>query len=124
MGHQKLTTCNRCNVRLQIATERVEDARPIRKSLTARGYCPNCAITELIKGTEPLCDLVSDKPPLRGPPHAGMGHFPEAFRLPHIQEQFERVLRAGNCEAVGQIDWDEVIANWELPFPRKIRGYG
>ena len=113
---RQTTNCDRCNVRLQIATERNGDGKPIRRSLTERGYCPNCAVTEFILGTEPLKTVVT---------RDRADQFPEAFRLEHVQVQFRTMLEAGGAgEVVAQLDWDEVIANWALPFPQKIQGYG
>ncbi len=120
-----------------MARSRNESARPIRKWLPARGYCPNCAITEFILGTPSMSQIVSGsmspKPPgmdaalyerMAADERQRASQFPEAFRLPHIQEAFASMLRVGECEAVEEIDWDEVIANWDLPFPRKMVGYG
>lgn len=49
---------------------------------------------------------------------------PECLRLPHVQEQFAAIVEVAKqtCNAelnTGDFDWDEVIANWHLPFPQK-----
>lgn len=34
-------------------------------------------------------------------------------------EQFNAVLRAGNCQmTIDEINWIEVVGNWGLPFPK------
>ncbi len=39
----------------------------------------------------------------------------EALRLPHAQEQFAVVMRAGNADASpDEIDWDRVISLWDI----------
>ena len=49
---------------------------------------------------------------------------PECLRLPHVQKQMMAVFVAAQ-EHHGaeldhsEIDWDEVIANWPLPFSQK-----
>jgi hypothetical protein len=43
---------------------------------------------------------------------------PEGLRLPHIQEQFARVLSVGESElTMEQINWDAVIGKWRLNEP-------
>ena len=85
------------------------DARLLRQA--AKGYCVNCAVTEVFQGTEVLQSLIE----LQGGP--------EALRYEHIQQQFANVMRVGLADAFpDEIDWLEVIANWELAFPRKPRG--
>ena len=107
---EKIINCPRCNKRC-LATETTRpDARPLRKAL--KGMCLECCVSALFQ------DIGEN----------GMGHAlppdfdPNGLRLPHIQRQFARVLEVGMSEAnMDEIDWDEVIANWELPFPGKIK---
>jgi hypothetical protein len=41
---------------------------------------------------------------------------PQALLLPHIQQQFARVLAVGGSELdFASIDWQAVIAKWRLP---------
>lgn len=49
---------------------------------------------------------------------------PECLRLSHIQQQMTAVFVAAQTHHgaeldPSEIDWDEVIANWHLPFPPK-----
>lgn len=40
---------------------------------------------------------------------------PESLRLPHVQEQFAAVMREGKSDATpDMIDWDRVIAVWDI----------
>lgn len=40
---------------------------------------------------------------------------PEALRLPHVREQFVRVMAAGNSDAKpSDIDWDRVMELWDI----------
>lgn len=50
------------------------------------------------------------------------GFIPNDLLLPHVQEQFRRVLEVGMSQAqYDDIDWVEVIRNWDMPF-QKIKG--
>jgi len=43
----------------------------------------------------------------------------ETLKMPAIQEQFSRILKAGESELPAEdINWDSVIAQWDLPFPK------
>lgn len=133
------TNCERCGVRLKIATEQTPDARLLRKSLTAEGFCVNCCLTEWLQITEPINDLlrsprcrtcggmkypkVFDKMCFCQPPQ-----FPsigEMLDMPQIRECIGQLLLAGKSDAkFGEIDWLEVAANWDLPFPKAKRKRG
>jgi hypothetical protein len=97
----------RCHVLCRTGTPD-EKARVFRVSATPDGYCVNCAATEFLKTTPPICELLAaDRSKVEG------------LRLPHVQEQFGAMVAAGNGQVDPKhIDWLEVIANWELPFPK------
>jgi len=42
-------------------------------------------------------------------------HGVESLRLPHIQQQMVAVLKHTQLTP-GEIDWETVIAQWELPW--------
>ena len=100
--------CNRCHVRLRTGTPDPK-ARLLRISDTAKGFCLNCAVTDWFKTTTTVAEILE---------RDGI----DGLRLPHIRKQFLAVCRVGKAQVdPKQIDWDEVIANWELPFPRERR---
>ena len=40
---------------------------------------------------------------------------PDALRLPHVREQFTRVMEAGKADAKpDEINWDRVIELWNI----------
>jgi transcriptional regulator with XRE-family HTH domain len=42
---------------------------------------------------------------------------------PVIQAQFAKLFEVGQSDAsVGEIDWESVVRNWDLPFPKKRQG--
>jgi hypothetical protein len=105
--------CLRCGVRCKRRPGNPE-AR-LLKHTTSDGYCVNCAATEFLQGLA----VVNDRSPKDKP------FDPGCFRLPHVQAQFAVVLVAGNSDArPDEIDWLEIMANWDLPFPKPKRRGG
>ncbi|MCE2968028.1 MAG: hypothetical protein ACK55O_14355 [Phycisphaerales bacterium] len=111
----RIVNCDRCAVRCRIAATSNDQAR-LLKHAKDRGFCPNCAITAWLRRfiesphmkAALACNPSGEKPP-------------ECFRLPHLQEQIGRVLAAGQADLPAEaLDWDEIIANWDLPFPGQI----
>ena len=113
MTTTSIAHCARCAVRLQ-RTAGNPEARLLKRTTDDYGFCVNCAITEWLKSLP----IVSERPKKMRPLD------PRCFRFPHVQDQMARLLAVGHADAnPEEIDWDEVIANWELPFPtRKKRG--
>lgn len=97
-----IKNCPRCGKQCVAEKTGNQQARPVRKS--DNGMCLECAVTSVFLSL----------------PSAGM--FPkEAMLLPHIQEQFASVLRVGQADAeADDLDWQRVVDNWDLPFPRKF----
>jgi hypothetical protein len=97
-----IKNCPRCNKKCVAEISGNQQARPLRKS--DKGMCLECTATSVFLSL----------------PAAGM--FPkEAMLLPHIQEQFAAVLRVGQADAQAyEVDWQRVVENWDLPFPRKL----
>ena len=43
----------------------------------------------------------------------------EVLKNPTIQKQFAEILQAGGSELLAEnIDWETVINQWDLPFPK------
>lgn len=104
-------SCIRCKKLCQKRSGNPE-ARLLRHTTSDSGYCATCAATEFLQGL----DVITYRPPGRKP------FDPECFRLPHVQAQFGAILLAGNADAKpDEIDWDALVAQWSLPFPRKNR---
>lgn len=67
------------------------------------GVCLECGVVEFIQG---LAHMHS--------PGTFPG-LPEALRLPHVQEQFARLMAVGQSDAnPADINWDRVIAVWDV----------
>jgi uroporphyrinogen-III synthase len=75
------------------------------------GVCVNCALTGLLKDTSPIAEILERQGA-------------EMLLVPAIQTQIGRVLDAGKSDAdLGEIDWQAVLAAWDLPV-EKGAGYG
>lgn len=100
--------CQRCGVPCRVASSTNPDARLLKHAPTPEGFCPNCAVTEFLLGFEFM-----------------IGSDVRRLLSPHIQQQFAEIMRAGNADAMpDEIDWNAIVANWELPFPKAKRKRG
>jgi hypothetical protein len=129
--------CTRCSKRCR-AAEKVNPTATLFVKGTAKTgrYCAECLIVDFLRN----CDT--------GPASALGMHFfdpslpqpeyqkerrekdrrfdPESLRFPHVQAHMTAIIVAAQRQYGGEltpeeIDWDEVIANWHLPFPQKKR---
>ena len=100
------STCVRCGQSCQPGENKDPKARPFK--LAEKGLCENCVVTQFM-----LCD---DLEPLRlGLLRNGI----EILKIPAIQKQFAEILKVGHSElSMERIDWDVVINQWGLPFPK------
>lgn len=97
----QLTQCTRCSDTCRVAEDRNPDARFLRHSLEPKGYCVNCAVTEFLWVMG--CRELNPRP--------------EDLRVPAVQEQFAKVVLSGHSDAKpDEINWEKVIAGWDLPF--------
>jgi hypothetical protein len=108
----QVRNCLRCAARCVVAETRNDAARVVSHA-DGDGLCHNCIVTQTLKSISLMHSAILP---------AGTT-WQSALRLPHIQEQFSRLLVAGKADLCGdQIDWDEVAANWDLPMPGKQGG--
>jgi hypothetical protein len=78
-------------------------ARPFRR--VSKGFCTPCVVVRFFQD-DGECGIGHALPP---------DFDPEGLKLPHIQQQFARVLAIGCSElTMAQIDWDKVIAKWSI----------
>ena len=102
-------TCSRCGVAVKVAPVPGSKARMLRKAATPKGLCINCATQDELRHLYPANLILA---------RSG----PQCLALPHIQQQFEAILRsAGTDASPGEIDWAKVAANWDLPFQHKLK---
>lgn len=72
------------------------------------GFCADCCVINFLQRLSNM--------------HVGnILEKPEVLRMPHIQKQFEAVIRAGNSEATPDvINWEKVIEKWDIvPSPKE-----
>lgn len=137
LGGGQIGQCQRCAVRCRVRGTQTADARLLRYALTPEGLCVNCAMTEWLQTTDGIKEQLANRKCRRcGGLQTSLGYFDrqcrcaqpdipgvgEILRLPHIQALFRQLMAVGRADAQpDEIDWDEVIANWDLPWPPKAR---
>lgn len=81
----------------------------LRRSKRAGGLCVNCAAHDWLRNTYPANLLLASSGP-------------KTLAFPHIQEQFAGLMKMANSDArPDEINWSAIIANWDLPFPSKLK---
>ena len=104
----KIVLCSRCSAPCRISTrDGNPGAQPVRLAKgNEKGYCINCAFTKSVLSIETLAAAVKR-------------NGPQIFNRPDVRAAYAGLFRAGCADAdVGEIDWEEVIENWELPFKK------
>ena len=98
--------CVSCGILCQPGKRGDPKARPFKGA--SKGLCADCAVTQLF--------LSADFEALRiGILKNGI----EVLKEPPIQRQFAKILRTGQSDLQSEeINWDRIIAQWDLPFPR------
>jgi len=105
----KVVHCERCEVRCKVAERQNLKARMLRRSKEPKGLCINCAVHDWLRNTYPPNILLAQSGP-------------KILLYPHIQKQFAELMRAGFADAKpDEIDWNRIVENWDLPFPKKIK---
>jgi hypothetical protein len=71
------------------------------------GVCPSCHITAFLQDPHfPFAGLLRARP------------IAETLRWPALQQQMARIVAAADADIpASQIDWERVIAQWDLPRP-------
>ena len=94
------TKCQRCGIPA-IRREGSKKARLLRGA--NEGVCLECGVVDFIQ----MVTNMSSSGTFTG--------LPEGLRLPHVQEQFARLMDVGKSDARPEdIDWERVIAVWDV----------
>jgi hypothetical protein len=107
MATETITACRRCG-RAARGSDGDSQARIYRRS--KKGECTECHAVLILKSIDQM--------------HGGKllppgATWQEALRLPHVQQQFGALMKAGNAECnVDEINWDRVIEVWDLAADR------
>ncbi len=102
--------CQRCQARCKVSGPRSSKAKMLRRSKEPKGLCVNCAVHDWLRNTYPVNLILANSKP-------------EVLRFEHIQQQFTDIMRVGGADAEpDEIDWEAIIANWDLPFKTKVKG--
>jgi len=101
--------CERCGAKLQVGPAPGSEARLLRRSKVPKGFCVNCAVHNFLRNTYPPNIQLAESGP-------------KILLMPHLQAVFTDIMRAGFADAVpGEIDWQVIVDNWELPFRKKVK---
>ena len=101
--------CSRCGARCRVDPVAGSKAKMLKRGKSTKGLCVNCAVHDTLRNLYPANLLLASSGP-------------RCLALPHIQEQFAGILKSAGSDArPGEIDWDIVIENWDLPFPTKLK---
>jgi hypothetical protein len=102
-------SCERCGVPLEVAPIPGSQAKLLKRSATPQGLCASCAVHDHLRHLYPANLTLA-----RGGP--------QLLAHPHIQQMYLDLLRmAGTDVTAEEIDWNAIIANWELPFPTRLK---
>ena len=109
MSDFKTTSCERCRAKCKIDPKPQSKAKLLKRGSKAKGLCVNCAVHDWFRNTYPVNLMFTTLNP-------------KVLRLEHMQEQFAGIMKAGNADAnPDEIDWLEIIWNWDLPFKDKVK---
>ena len=101
--------CLRCGAACKVAPVPGSTATMLKRGRTPKGLCVNCAVHDWLRNTYPANLLLA---------RSG----PKSLAHPHIQEQFAGLMTmAGSDARPDEIDWERIVANWDLPFPTKLK---
>lgn len=107
---QQTVSCSRCGKPCKVAQQNNQDARLLRHATTPSGYCANCAATAFIKSMDVFMASIEQHGPQK------------ILSWQPWRDGFGGLLKAGNADArPEEIDWDVVLENWDLPFPKPPR---
>jgi len=95
--------CHRCRRSLRAGTPD-PSARAIRRT-RGNGLCPDCVLTYFLQNLDVLRRVWQE-------------HGPEVLRLPHVQTHIATVLNRTQLTP-GEIDYERVVANWNLPVSKE-----
>lgn len=137
---QQFKNCIRCAKRCRVEGNKDPNASIFVKGDMKTGkFCAECLIVDFFKnfaigpssalGKE-YFDHALPQPEWRKEVGDKDKRFdPASLREPHVQEHMLAIIQTaarvhGAQLTFEEIDWDEVIANWHLPFPEKPKGRG
>lgn len=104
--------CSRCGCPCVVGPAGAPDAQIIRRATKPGGVCAACALTGWLK-RGPLRETLD-----RAIDRTGVA----IFEFPAVRAEIERLMRGAKSDATPEeIDWDALVANWNLPAP-KTRG--
>lgn len=107
--NQVACKCRRCGASCKVDPKPDSQSRMLKRSAKPKGLCVNCTVHDQLRHLYPANLLLASSGP-------------RVLALPHIQQQFAAILKSADSDAEpDEINWDVIIANWELPFATKVK---
>ena len=104
--------CQRCSAKCRVNPIAGSQATMLKRGQSPKGLCINCAAHDWLRNTYPANLLLA---------RSG----PKSLAFPCIQEQFAGLMTMAHSDArPDEIDWERIVANWDLPFPSKLKPSG
>lgn len=110
--NDELAECIRCKKMCRIAGPPNPEARLLKYATAADvkqegGLCADCAATQFLQGVETIMSGL-------------FLHGTQILLDLHVQEQFSEIMIIGKADAdPAEVNWQRVVENWNLPFPKK-----
>ena len=110
-----LANCDRCGVLLRVASSRRDDENPswvprLRLAAEPKGVCASCNVRIWFHLMRFQLEGVT-------------ANLPAALAMPHVRAHMLTIFERTNSDpaCARDIDWDSVVANWDLPLPKAPR---
>lgn len=101
--------CVRCDALCKVDPLHRSKAKMLKRGSRPKGLCINCAVHDFLRNMYPANLLLAESGP-------------KALAIPHLQDEFAGIMKAQCSDALpDEINWQEIINNWDLPFTNKIK---
>jgi hypothetical protein len=101
--------CGRCGRPYKVNPVPGSQATMLKCADRPKGLCINCAVHNELRHLYPANLILA---------RSG----PKALVVPDMQQEFFEICRhAGTDARFEEIDWQAIIANWELPFSTRLK---
>ena len=104
--------CGRCGAPCRVNPVPGSKARMMKRADEPKGLCVNCATHDVLRHLYPS-NLILER-----------SHGRTLAHLDIQREFFEIAQMHGTDVAFEEINWNAIIANWDLPFPTRVKRFG
>jgi len=102
-------SCPRCGRPCRVNPSAGSKATILKRASKHNGLCLNCAVHDVLRNLYPANLILARSGPW-------------GLSLPPLQREFFEICRAAGTDArFEDIDWQAIIAHWDLPFPTPVQ---